>query len=92
MEPIKEIREIEEGYTAMNKLAKIEDMNNIFFCSSFSSLFAQKLELASQSKDMKDQYAPAMLYWLRLIKSGQLRFANFAPHVKEKCHFYFLIH
>ena len=30
MEPIKEIREIDEGYTAMNKLAKIEDVNTIF--------------------------------------------------------------
>ena len=38
---------------------------------------------------MKDQYAPAMLYWLRLIKSGQLRFANFAPHVKENVTFTF---
>ena len=45
MEPIKEIREIEEGYTAMNKLAKIEDMNNIFFSSSFSSILISCAEI-----------------------------------------------
>ena len=30
MEPIKEIREIDEGYTAMNKPAKIEDVSTMF--------------------------------------------------------------
>ena len=34
----------------------------------------------------------SMHYWLRPIKSGQFRFANFAPRLKWKCHFHFLIH
>ena len=30
-------------------------------------------------------------YWLRPIKRGQFRFADFAPYLKGKCHFHFLI-
>ena len=36
-------------------------------------------------------YQP-MHYWLRPIKRGQFRFANFALHLKGKCHVHFLIH
>ena len=42
--------------------------------------------------DNIDNDEPAMHYWLRPIKRGQFRFANFAPHFKGKCHFHFLIH
>ena len=34
----------------------------------------------------------SMHYWLRPIKRGQFRFANFAPYLKGKCHFHFLVH
>ena len=29
--------------------------------------------------------------WLRPIKRGQFRFANFAPHIKGKCHLSFAL-
>ena len=31
-------------------------------------------------------------YWLRPIKRGQFKFANFAPHFEGTCHFHFLTH
>ena len=41
---------------------------------------------------MKKVCKKPLHYWLRPIKRGQFRFANFAPHLKGKCHFHFLIY
>ena len=51
--------------------------------------------LKTAMKDLKKSLEAGAMeplhYWLRPIERGQFRFANFAPHLKGKCHFHFLI-
>ena len=44
------------------------------------------------SEGLNNEQNETMHYWLRPIRRGQFRFANFVSHLRGKCHFHFLIH